>query len=131
MRIAGCFLKHDSKFVILLRRPDKPKGGTWGLPAGKVEEGEGDREALLRELREETGYTADNSEIEHLGDFVFGQNEKYIFATYKIELNNFYKLKLEKEAHTAYKWVTAEECYAEPDLIPDFHELLKLVGFVK
>lgn len=77
MRIVGCFLEYDSKFVILLRHSHKPSGDTWGLPAGKVEAGEDDKTALLRELREETGYKADESELLHLGDFSFGDETTY------------------------------------------------------
>lgn len=38
--------------VLLLCRPD----GTWGLPAGRIEEGESPDEAARRETMEETGY---------------------------------------------------------------------------
>lgn len=131
MRIVGCFLEYDSRFVILLRHSHKPNGDTWGLPAGKVEQGEEDQAALLRELKEETGYIAEESELEHLGDYNFGQDKKYIFATYRIKLSNPHGLILEDNAHADFKWVTANECYALPNLIPDLHELLELIGFVK
>ncbi len=130
MRIVGCFLEYDSKFVILLRRSHKPDGDTWGLPAGKVEQGEEDQVALLRELKEETGYLASENELEHLLDFNFGQDNKYTFAAYRIKLARPHELILEDAAHADFKWVTATECYAMPNLIPDFHELLRLVGFV-
>ena len=58
MRVVGCFLEYDGKFVLLLRHVHKADGGTWGLPAGKVEPGESDETAMLRELYEETGYKA-------------------------------------------------------------------------
>lgn len=131
MRIVGCFLEYDSKFVILLRHSHKPNGDTWGLPAGKVEQGEDDKTALLRELEEETGYIADGSELENLGDFNFGQDNEYVFAAYRIKLTKPHELILEDAAHADSKWVTAAECHALQNLIPDFHELLKLVGFVK
>jgi 8-oxo-dGTP pyrophosphatase MutT (NUDIX family) len=131
MRIVGCFLEYNNKFVILLRHPHKPAGNTWGLPAGKVEVGEDNETALLRELREETGYVANTSELEHLGDFDFGEeDDKYTFATYRIKLSKPYSIVAEDSAHADYKWVTGAECYALSNLIPDFHELLKLVGQV-
>ena len=37
--------------VLLIRK----RGGLWTLPKGRVKRGESDEEALLRELREETG----------------------------------------------------------------------------
>ncbi len=129
MRVAGCFLEYDGKFVILHRHSHKSEGDTWGLPADKVEPGEDDKTALLREVFEETGYKGDKSKLQHLGDYEFGkQDKKYIFATYRIVLQSPHDITLESSAHSAYRWVTAKECYAYPNLISDFHELLKRVG---
>jgi 8-oxo-dGTP pyrophosphatase MutT (NUDIX family) len=132
MRIVGCFLKYNGKFVILLRHSHKPDGDTWGLASGKVEPGETDQNAMLRELHEETGYQATEHGLEHLGDyeFVSSSGEPYVFVTYRVELKAPYQVLLETSAHSAYKWVTAEECYEKADLIPDFHKLLRQVGYV-
>lgn len=132
MKIVGCFLEYDGKFVILFRHSHKPNGNTWGLPAGKVESGENDKTALMRELREETGYTASEEQLEYLGDYDFEQGDgKYTFVTYRIKLKELHEVVVEQAAHADYKWVTPTECYALPNLIPGFHELLKLVGFCK
>ena len=50
-----CFRGED---VALIRRGTKPMAGSWSLPGGKIEFGEGTGEAALRELKEETGLTA-------------------------------------------------------------------------
>jgi 8-oxo-dGTP pyrophosphatase MutT (NUDIX family) len=133
MRIVGCFLEFEDKFVILLRHTHKPDGNTWGLPSGKVEQGEKDTGAILRELEEETGYKATHSELEHLGDFDFisSRDRPYTFATFRVRLQNVHNIKLEESAHADYKWVTAKECYAKSDLISDFHELLRLIGYIR
>jgi ADP-ribose pyrophosphatase YjhB (NUDIX family) len=44
--------------VLLVRRARPPSIGSWTLPGGKLEEGESLEEAVLRELREETGLRA-------------------------------------------------------------------------
>lgn len=133
MKVVGCFLEYNDKFVILLRHAHKPDGNTWGLPSGKVEHGESDTEAILRELEEETGYRATQSEVELLGNFNFisNTNQPYTYVTFRVKLNQPHDVRLEKAAHADYQWVTAQECYAKTDLITGLHELLKLVGYVK
>lgn len=131
MKIVGCFLEYDGKFLMLLRHSHKPNGSTWGLPAGKVDPGETDRTAILRELKEETGYEASDNELEHLNDFEFGQGDSaYSFGAYRVKLSKPYDMKLEEAAHRESRWVTAQECYNLPNLISDFHELLELLRFV-
>jgi len=46
---AGC--------ILLIRRATDPGRGLWSLPGGRVEPGEDDAAALVREMAEETGLT--------------------------------------------------------------------------
>jgi 8-oxo-dGTP pyrophosphatase MutT (NUDIX family) len=131
MRVAGCFLEYNGKFLILLRHGHKPDGNTWGLAGGKVETGESDEQAIIRELAEETGYVARPSELEHLGNFPFLslRGENYIFSTFRIRLAKPHTVKLEASAHNDFAWVSPQECLAKQNLIHDFDTLLKLVGY--
>lgn len=45
--------------VLLIRRGKAPRAGEWSLPGGRIEAGETETEAALRELREETGVSAE------------------------------------------------------------------------
>jgi 8-oxo-dGTP pyrophosphatase MutT (NUDIX family) len=56
---------------------DSPGWG-WSVPAGKVEEGEGAREAVVRELWEEAGVVP--SRLEPLGYYVLRQGDKEVLA---------------------------------------------------
>ena len=56
IRVAGCFLEYGGRFLILHRRSEKSQGGKWGLPAGKVDKGETDKDAVIREVAEETAF---------------------------------------------------------------------------
>lgn len=131
MNIVGCFLEHEGKFPILLRHSHKPNGNTWGLPAGKVDAGETYKQAAIRELREETGYIATINQIEHLGSFEFGEQHPYIFHTYRVLLAKPFQIQLETSAHQSVRWVTAQECYDLPNLVPDLHDLLVRIGYKK
>jgi mutator protein MutT len=46
---------HDEGRLLLVRRANPPAVGTWTIPGGKVEPGEDDAAAVVREVAEETG----------------------------------------------------------------------------
>ncbi len=41
--------------LLLIKRGQEPEAGRWSLPGGRVEHGESDQQAVVREVREETG----------------------------------------------------------------------------
>jgi len=53
----------ESKILLGLRGKKAFKPGTWGLPGGHVELDEGLREAVARELKEETGIVAKKMQL--------------------------------------------------------------------
>ncbi len=50
-----CFRGDD---VLLIKRGTAPRKGEWSIPGGRIEAGESERDAALRELFEETGIMA-------------------------------------------------------------------------
>jgi 8-oxo-dGTP diphosphatase len=51
----GAVIKDDEGRLLLIKRGHEPSAGLWSLPGGRIEPGETDAEALVREMREETG----------------------------------------------------------------------------
>jgi bifunctional NMN adenylyltransferase/nudix hydrolase len=51
--------------VLLIQRNKAPGAGLWALPGGHIDAGETSRQALLRELGEETGFGLKNSDFGH------------------------------------------------------------------
>lgn len=49
----------DAGSILLVKRDHEPAKGQWSLPGGRLEAGETLREALVREVREETGVDVD------------------------------------------------------------------------
>ncbi|MBG0825607.1 NUDIX domain-containing protein [Planomonospora sp. ID91781] len=53
----GAIISDDSRRLLLVRRGRPPGEGLWSVPGGRVEPGESDAEAVVREVAEETGLT--------------------------------------------------------------------------
>jgi len=51
----GAILTDDAGRLLLIKRGHEPGKGLWSIPGGRIEPGETDEEALIREVREETG----------------------------------------------------------------------------
>lgn len=49
--------------LLLIRRGHAPSRGRWSLPGGRVEPGESARDALVREMAEETGLVVEVGEL--------------------------------------------------------------------
>lgn len=125
-KAVGCFLEHQGRFLILQRCPEKHQGGKWGLPAGGVEQGETEKEAVIREVREETGFSIPLEKLEFLKEILVDYSGRMIdFFVYRVNLESKFEVLLEPQEHQAYAWVTGKECYARDDLINGVHEILE------
>jgi 8-oxo-dGTP diphosphatase len=51
----GAVIKDGQGRLLLIKRGHEPGAGLWSLPGGRIEAGETDAEALVREMLEETG----------------------------------------------------------------------------
>jgi len=51
----GAVIKDGDGRLLLIKRGHEPGKGQWSVPGGRIEPGETDQEALVRETREETG----------------------------------------------------------------------------
>jgi 8-oxo-dGTP diphosphatase len=51
----GAVIKDGAGRLLLIRRGHEPGKGLWSVPGGRIEDGESDADALVREVREETG----------------------------------------------------------------------------
>ena len=66
---ADVVLLSEGKNVLLIRRGGHPYLGCWALPGGFVEPGESAADAAVRELKEETGVTAQKDDLTEIGLF--------------------------------------------------------------
>lgn len=60
MRVIDCVgavIRDAQGRLLLIRRGHEPSRGLWSLPGGRIEDGETDEQAVVREIAEETGLT--------------------------------------------------------------------------
>lgn len=58
VRVVAALLERDGLLLVARRKDHGARAGLWEFPGGKVEPGERDQAALVRELREELGVEA-------------------------------------------------------------------------
>ncbi len=100
----------DAGSILLTRRaPEKTYAGKWEITGGCVQAGEDSSEAAVRELREETGLSANPEELEYRGD-LFGPD--YIFDYYLLRWHGARPaIRLQTGETSEARWVTPREFY--------------------
>ena len=63
LTVLGVICRRDGRYLITQRKMDKPWApGHWEIPGGGVNAGETSEEAIVRELKEETGLDVSEAE---------------------------------------------------------------------
>jgi 8-oxo-dGTP pyrophosphatase MutT (NUDIX family) len=119
-------------FLALRRSLDDPvRSGRWDLPGGNVSYGEDHREAILREIREETGLEVIDLQPVHVKTEMYRGGEVYlIFVGHRCQaLSDTVTL---SEEHIDYRWVTGDEFPALEELamLTDLVAEVTKLGFV-
>lgn len=81
----GAVIVHEGR-VLLVRRGTEPARGVWSIPGGLIEIGEMLHEAVVREVREETGLQIEPVGLVELLDRIFREQDRvryhYVIADY-------------------------------------------------
>lgn len=116
--VVGAVVQHDGK-VLLLQRPEHDfMGGIWELPSGKVEPGESLDQALIREVKEETGLSVTVLRT-YLGSFDYqsGSGKKSRQFNFAVNVESSEPVKLQE--HDAYTWTSLTEEAPVTDAVRD------------
>jgi 8-oxo-dGTP diphosphatase len=81
----GAVIVHDGR-VLLVQRGTEPARGRWSIPGGLIEVGEALSEAVVREVREETGLQVEPVELIEILDRIHRDGDRvryhYVIADY-------------------------------------------------
>lgn len=101
----GAIIPRESQVLLLRRRKDDFLPGIYEMPGGSVEPNESLEEALIREVREETGMEVRRVD-NYLGAFDYEdeRGERTRVFNYTVEVAGPFEVKLSE--HDEYAWVT-------------------------
>lgn len=114
VKVAACYLQLDNKLLLLRRASDNSEAGSWGVPAGKLEQGENPSDGAVRELYEETGLQFPEKDFTYLGVvYVCKPNIQYEYHMFLRRLESAPQIHLNNE-NCEYRWVEFEEIAKMP-----------------
>ena len=125
--VASCFLEHNQDVLFILRQDKKPYANHWGVPAGKLDNGESPLIAMIRETHEETGIRVKISMARYFGKvFVSYPECDFIYHMFQTTLDKKEEVTLNPTEHKDSLWLPPRDALTLP-LIPDEDACIKLV----
>lgn len=83
----GTVIFNDQNEILLIKRKKKPEANHWSIPGGKVDWFETLEEAVIREIKEETGLDIQVKELLCVTDHILQEeNVHYVAPTYLSEV---------------------------------------------
>ncbi len=103
-------ITNENKVVLVKQYRKAIEKAIWEIPAGKLEQGENPRDCAIRELKEETGYTANNIKLIHkfYTSAGFSNQKIYIYLATDLESG---EASLEDDEFLDVQEVDLEEVY--------------------
>ncbi len=116
--VSGCYCICKGKLLLLKRHPERPQGGTWGVPAGKMEKGETPHMTVVREVFEEVGLQIDTPDLQDFGPLYCRlRHLDYVFHVFYKQFEEFPQIHLAEDEHLECVWVTPQEAYQLPLIV--------------
>lgn len=129
IEVAAIYIEYKEMILLLHRQEEKSQGNRWGIPGGKVDKNETPLQALIREVKEETGFDISNQAIEFLKTVYVEHNEKdhLIYHMFRTKLQQDpWAVKINFSEHKGFTWVTPADGL-KMHLIQDEDPCIRLV----
>ncbi|WP_068469736.1 NUDIX hydrolase [Candidatus Protochlamydia phocaeensis] len=114
VEVASCYCTYQDNILLLRRHPAKSQGHTWGVPAGKLEQGEDSVSAIIREAFEEIGVVLRKEGLEEIITLYIRQQIDFVYHMFHYSFSQQPSIVLELREHDEFKWVTVEEALKMP-----------------
>ncbi len=126
IEVTGCYIEHSNKFLLLHRLDHKTNGNRLGFPAGKLDVGEDLEQAMIREIKEETGLDITTQPLKFINSvYIRNEGHDLMFHMFKLTLLELPEISINPNEHKAYYWLTIEEALQREDLIHDLNTCLE------
>lgn len=124
--IVSCYIECNGKILLLHRHENKSEGNRWGVPAGKIDLGENELEAMAREIKEETGQLISKLDLTYL-DKVYVKYPEYhfVYHMFRTKLDKLPQVILSKNEHQDYDWVSPKDALTYP-LVRELDRCIKM-----
>ena len=116
-----CLIQDGNKILLQNRIKDDWKGYT--LPGGHVELGESFVDAVIREMKEETGLTINNPRLVGVKQFPI-DNGRYIVLLFKA---TDFEGVISSSDDGEVEWIEIDRL-SDINVVEDFHELIKVMN---
>lgn len=90
--------------LLYLLRTDQRTAGSWGLPGGKIHEGETLLEGVERECIEEMQFFPPNAKLIPVQKFT---NHNFVYHTFFCDVDDEF-IPVLNEEHSGYAWISAD-----------------------
>lgn len=108
--VVSCFIEYNGEILMLKRQTFKPQPNTYGVPAGKVEKNETLKQAIIREVMEETGIDISKEEvIFYKTKYVEYPEYQFIYHCFHCNVEERPKVDLNLNEHQLYVWIKPED----------------------
>jgi|SaaInlLV_10m_DNA_2_1039722.scaffolds.fasta_scaffold49974_2 8-oxo-dGTP pyrophosphatase MutT (NUDIX family) len=127
VQVSACFCFAQDKLLLLqMNSQKKDLANLWGAPAGKILSGESAKDAVFREMFEETGIRLlDNDVIFIKTVYVKYPKFDFVFHIFKNIFVDRPKILVLSSEHQAFKWVSTFDAI-NMNLIPGEKECIQI-----